>query len=476
MRGKESNDRRFNGIPIRLGKGPHLFLDDFLVGNQAGLSRTTHPPKRLPEPVIRKAEIWHQQPLFFLKVIHYPDEKLFRIWYNVRNPGFSAVPIAHAYAVSEDGINWRRPNLGLVETGGSRDNNLFLKGSGFGLGLIDDGPGGENPAQRFKMASFEHPGKSCGLCVAFSPDGLHWERYEGNPVLRYYEETDSRHVEAVGDIINAFYDPIRGRYAAVFSMYATPADGYIGKSRTGGIRRLLGQSDSKDFIHWSKPRRILLPDNQRDMTEFYGLDVVVRGDLGIGLVRVLRDDLSADSGGKIEGIGFTQLAVSRDGEHWIRYPDVFFDRNHQPGTWDHAMAWMAAPVYVDDEMLFYYGGYSTGHKVGDRQIGLAKLPRDRYVSLDAKEEAVGILRTPLVILDGQKMKVNVNAVGGEVRVQVSDKNLHPLLGFSYSDCEPIAMDSLSHQVVWKGVDLPMGVPRHLEFRMHNAELYGFEIE
>ena len=30
------------------------------------------------------------------------------------------------YAVSRDGVEWKKPNLGLVEYNGSRDNNLVL--------------------------------------------------------------------------------------------------------------------------------------------------------------------------------------------------------------------------------------------------------------------------------------------------------------------------------------------------------------
>ena len=71
-------------------------------------------------------------------------------------------------------------------------------------------------------------------------------------------------------------------------------------------------------------------------------------------------------------------------DHWQRYREPFLDRNPDPGSWDHAMAWMSAAVPVGDEMLLYYGGYARGHKVEpktERQIGLARMKRDRYVAL-----------------------------------------------------------------------------------------------
>jgi hypothetical protein len=98
-------------------------------------------------------------------------------------------------------------------------------------------------------------------------------------------------------------------------------------------------------------------------------------------VRVLRDDLPCDPGGPRDGIGYSVLATSRDGVAWQRRREPFLDRDPGRGTWDHAMSWIGAAVPVGDEVFFYYGGYARGHKVEpatERQIGLARMKRDRY--------------------------------------------------------------------------------------------------
>lgn len=69
--------------PIALGPGPHLFVDDYLIAETSNLARTIHQPDKLPAPILPKAEPWHERPLFFLKVVHYPEEGLFRMWYNI---------------------------------------------------------------------------------------------------------------------------------------------------------------------------------------------------------------------------------------------------------------------------------------------------------------------------------------------------------------------------------------------------------
>ena len=127
-------------------------------------------------------------------------------------------------------------------------------------------------------------------------------------------------------------------------------------------------SVSKDFVRWKKPWRIFAPDARDDgLLEFYGIGAVhFRGSLAIGLVRVLRDDLSCDPGGPRDGIGYAVLATSRDGIAWRRYREPFLNRNTNNGTWDHAMSWIGFAIPVGDEVYIYYGGYAHGHKIAAR--------------------------------------------------------------------------------------------------------------
>ena len=460
--------------PIQLSPGPQLFVDDYLVEEGKGLVRTTHPPEKLPDPILAKAESWHLQPMFFQKVV-YDDgaSPRFRMWYNIKNPG-AEPSVCYAYAESDDGIRWRRPRLGLVSVGDATDNNLIDAPLGeFGLFLVDDGPEFPDSARRYKMAHYDAE----GLFVAFSSDGRRFSPYPENPVIPRdsgeIPDWAPGYVNIISDIIDGCWDPLRKRYLLACKIADS---GYPGKPHYHweGWRRCVGMSVSEDFIHWRKPWLIVTPDPKNGIEEFYGFQPMVRGDLYIGFLRVLRDDLSADPGGAVRGIGWTELMTSRDGENWTRYQEKFVDRNHELGVWDHAMAWVGDCVTVGDRDYIYYCGYSAGHKVGDRQNGLAVLRRNGFVSRDAGA-AGGSLLTPLVVLSGAHVMVNAN-IGGELRVRILNQGGNAVPGFDWADCEPIQGDSVSHSVRWKSAVASLkGRPVRLEFSLRRTQLYGFDL-
>jgi hypothetical protein len=472
--------------------GTNLFIDDYLVKESRGLTRTTHRPEKLPEPFLRREESWHDGPLWFMKVVRDVETDLFRAWYNVMNSPGESLKYRYAYVESKDGIEWERPNLGLVKAGGSTRNNLFVgpalgwKGC-VGLFLADDGPGCADRSRRFKLGCFrpETPGgiPPAGLCVAFSPDGLRFTEHPGNPVIPFKRKDvqDSRRVQpeepdyeyTIGDIIDGCWDPLKREYLLGCKI---KQGGYSGKPHyyAEGRRRCVGMSTSKDFVTWTMPRLIVTPDPRNGLEEFYGFKPMVRGDLYIGFLRVLRDDLPADQGGPVEGIGWTELMTSRDGREWTRYQEPFIDREPKPGTWDHAMAWFADCITIGEKEYVYYGGYSAGHKVGDRGVGLGFLRKNGFVSRDAGENE-GILHTPLVQLGGGTISVNA-AVRDELRLRITDDDGGAVSGFDWADCAPIRGDSVAHTVRWTGDPARLTAASvRLEFRLRKGELYGFDV-
>src|SRR5262249_27960099 len=156
--------------------------------------------------------------------------------------------------------------------------------------------------------------------------------------------------------------------------------------------------------------------------------------------------------GDVQGIGYTVLAWTRDGETWERDRTPFMDRNPTPGTWDRAMTWGDYLLPVDDDVYIYYGGYARGHKVErykERHVGYANTPRDRLVPRDAANEPGSLRTPPLLIPDNANLTVNAD-VKGELRVRVLDPTGAALPGFDAADCTPVRGDSLAHAIQWKG--------------------------
>lgn len=460
--------------PIVLGAGPHLFIDRLLIAERAGLKRTIHGPDRLEQPVIvgQPRPDWHHW-IFYPDTVLFDEERgVFRLWYGSRDP------FCVCYAESADGIHFERPALGLV----ANYSNAVMEIPGFAGAIVDDGPDCADPSRRFKMPWFGRSGEGDreGMNIAFSPDGFHWEQYEGNPVLPYYRDRNGpSFIKGVGDIVGLYRDPIRGHYIAMVKMFGHSIDNWTQARLAGAeLRRLVGMAASEDCIHWSQPVRVVVPDDQDEgQIEFYGVgDVFARGDLLVGLLRVLRDDLPADEGGPVEGIGYTCLVTSRDGQRWRRDRETFFDRNHERGTFDHAMAWAGDSIEVGDERFIYYTAYSAGHKIGERQIGLAKMPRDRFVSLDNEGDGEGIIRTSLLTLRRSAMTLNADASRGEIRIQITDATGKAVPGFDFEDCRPVRSDSLSAPVSW-GAPLASldGRPVKMAFSLRKASLFGFSL-
>ena len=439
--------------PIQLAPGPHLLLDEYLIESSSNLFRKVNAPARdpaIPNPIVTGREDGCFQP--YLTVIRDDASKRFRLWYGVHTEDFNPGQSHIGYLESADGIHWIRPHRVLPDPAPIQ----------FGVSVIDEGARFPKPAERFKFAWY-HGG---GLRIAGSPDGFAWTPLSPDVVLAHNH-----------DINGISWDPLRQRYVATVSFYITGPT-------WSGTRRVTKHSVSHDLRHWREPWLVLTPDDKLDegQTQFYALDgYLARGDLIVGMVKVLRDDLKADDPPEPRdayGIGYTTLAWTRDGEHWTRDRARFFDRHPQKGVWDHAHAWIDDQVPVGDEVYLYYGGYKSGHKVNrfeERQIGLVKMKRDRYVAREAGAKG-GSFRTPLLRLEATAMTLNLEAPAGEMVVQILDPHGKPLRGFGRDDCRKISGGALAAPVQWRRpLGTLKGKPVRLEFHLQNARLYSFDL-
>jgi hypothetical protein len=484
---------------IQLSPKRQLFVDSYLIDKMEGVRRTLHQPTKLTRnPIVIADRPWEMAVRMngVPSVVHGRESGLFKMWYFA----YSIAPDEHgvypwtyretyypAYAVSKDGLVWEKPSLGLMEFKGSKQNNLIpwasqmRNGSTNVLYDLHD----SDPARRYKSAFDSYLPKDTwregGLYVSFSPDGLHWHDYSGNPVLTRKQIDDAQ--------------PLLG--------WDERSRKYVGFFRPPFTVRTIGRSESSDFIHWTDPAKqvVLRPDSQDPKgTEFYYISVLAYEDMYIGLLWIYHNDppwpwpkgtvitdaqLSGD-----QQLMDTQLAVSRDGVKWERVADrkVFLPLG-PVGAWDDSMLFPTTPLVVGDEIWIYYGGSNMKHtyeslaKVGKKtggrlwteSVGLAKLRLDGFISVDAGEKE-GTLVTNPVSFSGDKLWLNLNASRGSILVEILDDKLHPIPGFTRADALLLRTNSLRQQVTWRSRSSLLslsGRPIRLKFHLQNAELYSF---
>lgn len=435
--------------PLPLGPGPHLFIDDYLIDKTANVTRRVNRPARdatIANPIISGKEDLNFQP--YMSVLRNSETGRFRIWYGARRGDRNEIRSHIATMESDDGIRWQRPPRILEDPAEIQ----------FGCCVIDEGPGFPDPAARYKYAWYSAEGD--GLRIAVSPNGLDWKPMTPGVVIRHSH-----------DINNLFWDSLRRRYMATLSVNAEGPT-WVGR------RRVTMHSASQDLIYWENPWYVVTPDDKTDPTEtqFYAMNgYLVRGDLFIGLVKVLHDNFRAEGtpDGSF-GVGHTQLAWSRDGQTWVRDQTPFFEPDPTPGAWDHAHAWMDWQLPVGDQVYIYYAGYKNGHKVNrfeERQIGLVRMPRDRYVSRDADANG-GVLVTQPFLLQGGQVTINAS-IRGTLRVRLLNIDGEPIPGFDAM----VQGDGVALPVEWlHPLSRVKGQPVRIEFQMQDTQLYGFDVK
>ena len=235
-----------------------LFVDDALIAETKEVWRTlNHLAKHERNPVLEPDRPWEGYLVLQPGAVLYDEEEgIFRMWYNTQ-PSREKPDVRDylCYAVSRDGVTWDKPELGLVEHQGSTANNILLPGVYWTHCVLKDDD--ENDARRrYELAYWSvpragHPAIEPGIQVAFSPDGIQWEPYEGNPVVPSGWAT--------GDTFSVMRDPRSGQY---WLYHKTPAQPI----------RTVSRMVSDDFVHWRQSRRVLAPDAfDPPDTQFYGL-------------------------------------------------------------------------------------------------------------------------------------------------------------------------------------------------------------
>lgn len=456
---------------INVSVGRQLFVDDFLI-DKTGLAPEYHAAVKFEgNPVLRPGTKWEREgvsPVACPKsggVWFDEDERIYKMWYEA---GWLD---QMCYAVSRDGIDWERPDLGdgtnriltYDRTPGSKERNPahYLRPDSTTFWIDYDDP---DPSRRYKMY-LRNPGGDYPGIIGSSPDGIHWE----NLTLT----TD------VGDRSTMFYNPFRKKW--VYSIRS----GWSARSR-----QYHECDDLFEGAHWNPATAARwLRADENDLPnpyigmkpQLYNVDAVGYESIMLGMFQIHygpENNFCGDRG--VPKITELIPMYSRDGYNFSRpCRDSIISASMYKGAWDRGYVQSVGGVTIihGDELWIYYIGFG-GDERFDRSVskddnktgmymngatGIAKLRRDGFVSLNGR----GSLLTRRLECTG-KTSLHVNIDGG-VRVSILGED-----GGIIAESRAFAGNSTNARLDFGGFDVASLNGRTFRLRFDvDGKLYSF---
>lgn len=477
---------------VEIGARRELFVDATLIDKLEGVERKLHHPIPREIAITHDAQ-WEGAGSGYHTVIK--DGDLYRMYHRgsalgVKDGRLNIGKEVICYAESQDGIAFTKPNLGLFNYNGSKDNNIIWDGVGIHnfAPFLDTNPDC-SPDARFKALA--GTAKEGGLFAFQSADGIHWSMLQKEPVV----------TEGAFDSQNlAFWDPTAKVYRAYFRTFTEGIT--TGKVWKPAGYRAIRLATSKDFLSWGNEADLTYEDSPVEHLYTNQIAPYFRAPhILIGLptryvergwspsMRALPQLKHREMRSEAHlryGTSLTEALVmaSRDGVHFDRWNEAFFRPGaERPETWQYGHHYVASHAVetksslpgAPNELSFYS---SEGGWTGDSNaIRRHTLRLDGFVSIHGKWKG-GTMTTQPIQFQGDQLELNfATSAVGKIRVAVQSVDGKPIDGFSLDDCSEVFGDSVARKVVWKdktSVSSLSGKPVRLVFEITDGDLYSYQ--
>lgn len=325
------------------GTFPYAFLLLFSSCNSP--DKPTAPPveqitwtKYAANPVIRKSNLITEtyaigQPTCLC------ERDTFKIWYVAGGLPYIASRLLYAWSL--DGITWTKYGAGapVMDPGGTGSWDVCMDtpeilhdATGYKLYYLGDTMAG---------GSNRNPSFRASIGVATSPDGIHWTKYAGNPILTHGDDTewDRSWIESPA----VLYDSTTSTYM----MWYSGVD-------TSTWKICVGLATSSDGFAWTKysgnPVLDVGPAGSFD-DMWVAVPAVIKND---GLYEMWYSGFSSKTGFSSLAIGY---ATSPDGVHWTKFSgNPLFDTRTPPysAAVDSGGPWAPDVVFHGNEYRMWY--------------------------------------------------------------------------------------------------------------------------
>ncbi len=458
-----------------------LFLDDVGIAQLENLKRTMHSPTK-KGAVIRPN--WHLGVLSLqtrTSPVWDDKKKVFKFWDCAASPPdlYAIGKQCTGYYESPDGLNWSKPVLGQIEYDRWPQNNyisLTSQGRHVRVDYVVRDLTDPDPSRRYKAAL-----PPIGFAV--SPDGIHWEMLPDVKGVPSEDEANfSFDVQSQLFILTVKRGGPHGR-----AVHLETSTDFLNWTNHG----LIFHADDRDqelgrhriLARLADPtmQQLVGNDPSRYNVDVYNMGVFRYESLYIGTPAMYHATGPSADGSNTDGFHEVQLVCSRNLKSWKRLGDREpFIATSRTGAGAYDLTGMIGPsnaVMRGDELWFYYtsGKYRRQPDLvepDNHGISLAVLRRDGFISLDAGDTS-GTLVTEAFTVSGSELLVNVNAVQGELLVEVLNQE-----GKLVARSKPMSGDLLHEQVEWvEGniIDLK-SQDVSLSFTVRNAQFYSYWLD
>ena len=461
---------------LKLDSRLELFVDDYLVDSMEGLVLKLHSPRSAGK-VLELNKPWEGVTSGSTAVV-FQDGDHYRMYYrgsshagyaleSLLEPGEVIIPEhthVTCYAQSEDGVHWTRPNLGLFEFEGSKENNIVWMGRGSGAFLIfkDTNPAATDQERYKAVAPGQWKNDRNALFAFTSPDGFHWKQMREQPIL----------TDGAFDSPNlAFWDTVNNHYVAVYR-------DFINRVRTIKI------ATSTDFRKWTRgqwgefgeaPLEHLYTNATRPY--FRAPHIYFAFPRRFHPWKTLGPFNQAHAGGCSDVI----FMSSRDTLHWNRRLEAFIRPGRDVRNWSHRSntpAWGLLATAPDEISLFIQRHYTFPSNYMERMV----IRTDGFMSVHAGYPGGEMITKPLTFKGANLVLNFATSAAGSIHLEIQDAEGKPLPGFALEESPIIWGDEIEHTVFWRRShpratsDIPLrdlaGKPVRLRFILKDADLYS----
>lgn len=451
---------------LSIGHRVEMLLDDMLIDRMDNLRFSLTPPTRM-ETAITADRPWESE-----GSMAYPSALAFDGRYHLYyRAGINTTGLdvdedqLLCYALSEDGIHWTKPSLGLVELNGSTANNILMRGRqchNF-TPFVDDNPSCPD-SERIKAVAGYAPE---GLFLYASADGLRFHRMFASPAVTG-ALLDSQNV--------MLYDAHAGMYR-IYSRYHVPAPQDAAHLGQGDRLRAIRHSESVDLVHWSQPAGNLYTNGAQTEHLYTNATVACPGAEHVLLSFPMRfvEHMNLYPQRKYPGISDAVFMFSRDGHTWDRrYMDSWIDGGLDAKNWTQRNQMVARGILDTDAQT--HSVYVLSHYCWpDVSLVRYAVRKHGFASLTA-QETEGRFQTRPLIVSGTSLFINFRtAATGFIRVGIRNPATQDYCeGCSPDEMPPIVGNELKREVRFKDGALSRlyGKPVVLEFVLRLAGLYA----